>query len=65
MDIIRLCILFLLILLVNFCLIKIDYSKLFKPNSYREIKIFVYLISIAIGYLLYRCMITIYELSQF
>lgn len=64
MDIIRLCTLFLSILLVNFCLIKIDYNKLFKPNSYKEIKVFVYLTSIAIGYLVYRCMITIYQLSQ-
>ena len=56
-------VLFSMILLANFSLIRIDFGKFFKKNSTREIKVFVILVSFALGYLGYITIITIYDLS--
>ncbi|EER68236.1 DUF1146 family protein [Gemella haemolysans] len=53
-----------MILLANFSMIRIDFGKFFKRNSTREIKVFVMLVSFALGYIAYMTIITIYELSQ-
>ena len=63
MSIFKLTVLFFMILLDNFSMLRIDFGKFFKKNSTREIKVFVTLISFAIGYLGYMTIITIYELS--
>ena len=63
MSIFKLTVLFFMILLANFSMLRIDFGKFFKKNSTREIKVFVTLISFAIGYLGYMTIITIYELS--
>ena len=63
MNVFKLMILFFMILLVNFSMIRIDFGKFFKKNSTREIKVFVILASFALGYLGYITIITIYELS--
>ncbi|MBS5318770.1 MAG: DUF1146 domain-containing protein [Gemella haemolysans] len=64
MNVFKLMILFFMILLANFSMIRIDFGKFFKKNSTREIKVFVILASFALGYLGYITIITIYELSQ-
>ena len=64
MNIFKLMVLFFMILLANFSMIRIDFGKFFKKNSTREIKVFVILVSFALGYLGYITIITIYELSQ-
>ena len=56
-------VLFMMILLANFSLIRIDFGKFFKKNSTREIKVFVSLVALALGYIAYKTIITIYELS--
>jgi len=56
-------VLFSMILLANFSLIRIDFGKFFKKNSTREIKVFVSLVALALGYIAYKTIITIYELS--
>ena len=56
-------VLFMMILLANFSLIRIDFGKFFKKNSTREIKVFVSLVALALGYIAYMTIITIYELS--
>lgn len=56
-------VLFMMILLANFSLIRIDFGKFFKKNSTREIKVFVSLLAFALGYIVYMTIITIYELS--
>ena len=56
-------VLFSMILLANFSLIRIDFGKFFKKNSTREIKLFVSLVALALGYIAYMTIITIYELS--
>ena len=56
-------VLFSMILLANFSLIRIDFGKFFKKNSTREIKVFVSLVALALGYIAYMTIITIYELS--
>ena len=56
-------VLFSMILLENFSLIRIDFGKFFKKNSTREIKVFVSLVALALGYIAYMTIITIYELS--
>lgn len=63
MSIFKLTVLFFMILLANFSMLRIDFGKFFKKNSIREIKVFVTLISFALGYLGYMTIITIYELS--
>ena len=63
MNIFKLMVLFFMILLANFSMIRIDFSKFFKRNSTREIKILVSLLSLVIGYISYMTIITIYELS--
>lgn len=63
MSIFKLAVLFFMILLANFSMLRIDFGKFFKKNSTREIKVFVTLISFALGYLGYMTIITIYELS--
>ena len=63
MNVFKLMILFFMILLTNFSMIRIDFGKFFKKNSTREIKVFVILVSFALGYLGYITIITIYELS--
>ena len=60
MSIFKLTVLFFMILLANFSMLRIDFGKFFKKNSTREIKVFVTLISFALGYM---TIITIYELS--
>ena len=64
MNVFKLMILFFMILLANFSMIRIDFGKFFKKNSTREIKVFVILASFALGYIGYITIITIYELSQ-
>ncbi|WP_314548832.1 DUF1146 family protein [uncultured Gemella sp.] len=63
MSIFKLTVLFFMILLANFSILRIDFGKFFKKNSTREIKVFVTLISFVLGYLGYMTIITIYELS--
>ncbi len=63
MSIFKLTVLFMMILLANFSLIRIDFGKFFKKNSTREIKVFVSLVALALGYIAYITIITIYELS--
>ena len=63
MSIFKMTVLFSMILLANFSLIRIDFGKFFKKNSTREIKVFVILVSFALGYLGYITVIKIYELS--
>ena len=63
MSIFKMTVLFSMILLANFSLIRIDFGKFFKKNSTREIKVFVMLVSFALGYIAYMTIITIYELS--
>ena len=41
MNIFKLTVLFIMILLSNFTLLKVDFGKFFKKNSTKEIKIFV------------------------
>ena len=63
MSIFKLTVLFIMILLANFSLIRIDFGKFFKKNSTREIKVFVSMVALALGYLAYMTITTIYELS--
>ena len=63
MSIFKLTVLFFMILLDNFSMLRIDFGKFFKKISTREIKVFVTLISFVLGYLVYMTIITIYELS--
>lgn len=63
MSIFKLTVLFFMILLANFSMLRIDFGKFFKKNSNREIKVFVSLTSFAMGYIAYKTIITIYELS--
>ena len=63
MSIFKLTVLFMMILLANFSLIRIDFGKFFKKNSTREIKVFVSLVALVLGYIAYMTIITIYELS--
>ena len=63
MSIFKMTVLFSMILLANFSLIRIDFGKFFKKNSTREIKVFVSLVALALGYVAYMTIITIYELS--
>ncbi|MEZ7737235.1 DUF1146 family protein [Gemella sanguinis] len=63
MNIFKLTVLFIMILLSNFTLLKVDFGKFFKKNSTKEIKIFVSILSLALGYVSYMTIITIYELS--
>ena len=63
MNIFKLTILFTMIILANYSMLKVDFSKFFKRNSTREIKILVSLLSLVIGYTSYMTIITIYELS--
>ena len=64
MNVFKLMILFFMILLANFSMIRIDFGKFFKKNSTRESKVFVILVSFALGYIAYMTIIIIYELSQ-
>ena len=61
MNIFKLTILFTMIIIANYSMLKIDFSKFFKRNSTREIKILVSLLSLVIGYISYMTIITIYE----
>ena len=63
MNIFKLTVLFIMILLSNFALLKVDFGKIFKKNSTKEIKIFVSILSLALGYVSYMTILTIYELS--
>ena len=63
MNIFKLTVLFIMILLSNFALLKVDFGKIFKKNSTKEIKIFVSILSLTLGYVSYMTIITIYELS--
>ena len=63
MSIFKLTVLFMMILLANFSLIRVDFGKFFKKNSTREIKVLVSLVALALGYIAYMTIITIYELS--
>ena len=63
MNIFKLIVLFTMIILANYSMLKIDFSKFFKRNSTQEIKILVSLLSLVIGYISYMTIITIYELS--
>ena len=63
MSIFKLSVLFFMILLANFSMLRIDFGKFFKKNSTREIKVFVSLVALALGYIAYMTIITIYELS--
>ena len=63
MSIFKLSVLFFMILLANFSMLRIDFGKFFKKNSTREIKVFVSLVALALGYIAYMTIITIYKLS--
>ena len=63
MSIFKLTVLFFMILLANFSMLRIDFGKFFKKNSTREIKVFVSLAAFVLGYIAYKTIITIYELS--
>ena len=63
MSIFKLTVLFFMILLANFSMLRIDFGKFFKKNSTREIKVFVSLAPFVLGYIAYKTIITIYELS--
>ena len=63
MSIFKMTVLFFMILLANFSMLRIDFGKFFKKNSTREIKVFVSLVALALGYIAYMTIITIYELS--
>ena len=63
MNIFKLTVLFIMILLSNFALLKVDFGKIFKKNSTKEIKIYVSILSLTLGYVSYMTIITIYELS--
>ena len=63
MSIFKLTVLFFMILLANFSMLRIDFGKFFKKNSTREVKVFVSLASFVLGYIAYKTIITIYELS--
>lgn len=63
MSIFKLSVLFFMILLANFSMLRIDFGKFFKKNTTREIKVFVSLVALALGYIAYITIITIYELS--
>ena len=63
MSIFKLTVLFFMILLANFSMLRIDFGKFFKKNSTREIKVFVSLASFVLEYIAYKTIITIYELS--
>ena len=63
MNIFKLTVLFIMILLSNFALLKVEFGKIFKKNSTKEIKIFVSILSLTLGYVSYMTIITIYELS--
>ena len=63
MSIFKLTVLFFMILLANFSMLRIDFGKFFKKNSTREINVFVSLASFVLGYIAYKTIITIYELS--
>ena len=63
MSIFKLSVLFFMILLANFSMLRIDFGKFFKKNSTREIKVFVSLVALALGYIAYITIITLYELS--
>ena len=63
MNIFKLTVLFIMILLSNFALLKVDFGKIFIKNSTKEIKIFVSILSLTLGYVSYMTIITIYELS--
>ena len=63
MSFFKLTVLFIMILLANFSLIRVDFGKFFKKNSTREIKVFVSLVALSLGYVAYMTIITIYELT--
>ena len=63
MSIFKMTVLYFMILLANFSMLRIDFGKFFKKNSTREIKVFVSLVALALGYIAYITIITIYELS--
>lgn len=63
MTFVKLFCLCLFILLSNRLLIRVDYSKIFKKNSTREIYFFNMIISVVLGYLLYEAIFTMHELS--
>lgn len=55
--------LLLCILVVNKCLIKVDYNKFFKKNSTKEIYFFNMILSVILGYLFYQALVGIYSTS--
>ncbi|MBF0713222.1 DUF1146 domain-containing protein [Gemella sp. GH3] len=63
MNYLKLTVLFVIILAVNKCLLKLDYTKIFKKNSVKEIFFINMILSVIIGYLFYQAIILIYELS--
>ena len=65
MKVIKLFLLFVIIILVNKIIIKIDFKKIFKKNSNREIFFLYMILSIIIGYLFYLSILEIYQLSIF
>ncbi|WP_066129320.1 DUF1146 family protein [Gemelliphila asaccharolytica] len=65
MKVIKLFLLFVIIILVNKIIIKIDFQKIFKKNSNREIFFLYMILSIIIGYLFYLSILEIYQLSIF
>lgn len=65
MKVIKLFLLFVIIILVNKIIIKIDFQKIFKKKSNREIFFLYMILSIIIGYLFYLSILEIYQLSIF
>lgn len=62
--VLKLLLLFTFILIINKCLIRINYSKIFRSGSSSEIYILNIIISIVIGYLFYKAILEIYYLSS-
>ena len=63
MNFLKLTILFIFILASYKVFLKIDYSKIFKKGSTREINIFCFLMALALGYLAYSSLTAIATLS--
>lgn len=63
MNFFKLTILFIIILFINKCLLKLEYTKIFKKNSTNEIFAINMVLSVIIGYLFYQAILLIYSLS--
>lgn len=63
MTLLQLFLLFTFILFINSITLKLNYSKIFKNATSRDIFIFNMIVSFVLGYLLYKVIMEIYSLS--